>query len=123
MSIPRIVADRSVLDVRALVLAMMDVAEELCARRSKKTEKVKERLELIERDVTNFEHDYTVVDALHTYYEFDFLPSELRKYLTKIKENKYSEALDALSAMNKALKERIDERFREGIPETRLYRS
>ncbi len=120
MSTSRAIADRLAIDIHSLVLAMMDAVSGLRGRTREEREAGQKILDQVQEDLADLAKDYLVIDALGTHYHLDFKPGDLRDCLAMIRDKKYEEALGGLSAINQALKEKIDDVFGEDISERGL---
>lgn len=121
MSSSKVMADRMILDVKALILSLQYALFALQKSKEEIKNQGRQVLEAAKEDIDRVEKDHIMGDSLVTYYGYNMNEqcATFRQVIDKIENSSFRDAHAILESVNKQVEEKLSEHLRERI----AYRS
>ena len=117
MSLSKIMADRMMLDIRALLLSLEFTNFALQKKERDLKYKGKQVLEAAKEDIQNFAEDSIMADNLSTYYGYSIDKERVKftEVVEKIENGLFDNARSMIDDLNKQIEEKLSENPRERV--------
>lgn len=113
----RILADRMMLDLQSVILAMMDAAEAYQSGDKKTRKQADEMLVRLQDDIARIKREYGMMDSFRNYYGSDISATTLAAPLEQLRRGDVSEALAKLESLYSQLVEEFSGARRKRVLE------
>ncbi len=111
MTLSKTMADRAALDIRRIIMAMIQMIYYLDpAKGQDANSEAKRRMELIKKDIIDLNKRYMMSTSLHAYYDVIIEPNTLLQLMDLIEKNHLDEAFRSLQSYDESLREAIGQR-------------
>lgn len=117
MSSSKVLADRTMLDIRAIILSLRYAANALENGKGVMKNQGKEILEVVTKDIQSVEEDHIMADSLDTYYSFsiDEQSALLHSVVDNIEKGFFEDARKTLETLVLRAEEKLNEHLRESV--------
>lgn len=117
MSSSKVMADRMMLDIKALMLSLEYVIRALQDGERDIRNQGEQVLEAVRSDIESVKEDHIMADSLSTYYDYAISEQydKFNHVINKIENGFFKDALAILDDLNKKVEEKLSEHLRERV--------
>jgi hypothetical protein len=117
MSYSKVMADRMMLDIKALIIALQYAIFSSHENGDELENEGKKVLKAAKKDIDTIEKDYIMADSLVTYYNYSIHEQciKFRQVIDYIESGSFKDANTILDELNKEAEEKLSEHLRERV--------